>query len=68
MTDAKYEFECNYVAMVISKGKLKLYTNEYFGLDDSFKLCVNYLDHRGSLQQSPKTYEEFINEILKLEN
>lgn len=67
LNDVENECECNYVAMVKSGEKLVLYTNEYFSFDDSFGLCFNYLDRRGSLSYSPKTYEEFKEDILKIE-
>lgn len=38
--DAKYECECNYVAMMIVNGEKRYYTSEYYADSDEYGLCM----------------------------
>ena len=65
--DAKYECECNFIAMMIINGKKEYYTNEFYADSKSFGLCMfgeegNHYSGINGMQ--PKTYEEFKDAIL----
>ena len=65
--DAKYECECNFIAMMIKNGKKEYYTNEFYAVSKTFGLCMfgeegsHYFGING---MEPQTYEEFKNAVL----
>ncbi|MBQ2734934.1 MAG: hypothetical protein IJF33_03800 [Clostridia bacterium] len=63
--DARYECECNYIAMMIKKGQRIYYTNEFYADDASFSICAFLNDGRHiSGIGTATTYDSFVREVL----
>ena len=65
--DAKYECECNFVAMMIEQGNKKYYTNELYAESKTFSLCMFGAEgnhYSGINDLDPQTYEEFREAII----
>ena len=59
--DAKYECECNRVALILEdNGNKKYYTSEYYAISDEFGFCEFTKDGHIAYTQKPATLEEFL--------
>ena len=64
--DAKYECECNRVAMIVdSNGERKYYTSEYYAISKEYGFCEFSKEGHMAYTQKPATLEEFL-ECLKV--
>lgn len=65
--DAKYECECNFIAMMIVNGQKAYYTNEFYADSKTFSLCKFGAEgnhYSGINDADPQTYEEFRDAII----
>lgn len=63
-SDARYECECNYVAMIFEENEKRYYTSEYYASDNSFALGMFVNKNHISFGDTPQSLEEFKNAVL----
>ena len=65
LPDARYECECNFVALLFEGSNKRYYTNEYYATDNSFSLGMFVDKDHVSFTDSPRNLDEFIQAIIK---